>query len=174
MNDNAKWYVIHTYSGYEKKVAATIEKAVENRGLADLIQEIRIPMEKFSEIKDNAKREAERKLFPSYVMIKMVMNDDSWHIVRNTRGVTGFVGTDTKPIPLTEEEVAALGMEAKAEITLQYEVGDSVKITDGPLSGFIGTVNNIDKEKGCVNVTVSMFGRETPVELQFEQVTIAE
>lgn len=168
MSDNAKWYVVHTYSGYENKVAATITKAVENRGLSDLIHEIRIPMETVVEVKDNVKKDVERKLFPGYVLIKMILNDDSWHVVRNTRGVTGFVGSATKPVPLTEDEVISLGVEKK-EIILSYAVGDSVKITDGPLDGFIGTVEEIQPDKNKVKVIVSMFGRETPVELELDQ-----
>lgn len=171
MSDSAKWYVVHTYSGYENKVAATITKAVENRGLSDLIKEIKIPMETVVEVKDNVKKDVERKLFPGYVLIKMVLNDDSWHVVRNTRGVTGFVGSATKPIPLTEDEVISLGVEKK-EIILSYDVGDSVKIIDGPLDGFIGTVEEIQKEKNKVKVIVSMFGRETPVELELDQLEI--
>jgi len=174
MSDNARWYVVHTYSGYENKVAATIEKAVENRGLSDLIQAVRVPLETVVEIKDNVKKEVERKLFPGYVLVKMVMSDESWHVVRNTRGVTGFVGPGSKPVPLTEDEVLALGVEKK-EILLTYAVGDSVKVTDGPLDGFIGVVEEIQPDKNRVRVSVSMFGRETPVELELDQVeSIAE
>lgn len=169
MSDNVKWYVVHTYSGYENKVAATIEKAVENRGLSDLIQAVRVPLETVVEIKDNVKKEVERKLFPGYVLVKMVMSDESWHMVRNTRGVTGFVGPGSKPVPLTEEEVLALGVEKKV-IVLRYAVGDSVKVTDGPLDGFIGVVEEIQTDKNRVRVSVSMFGRETPVELELDQV----
>lgn len=170
MADNAKWYVVHTYSGYEKKVAATIEKAVENRNLQSLIHAVMVPVIMEEEITaDNQKKEVERKLFPGYVLIKMVMNDESWHVVRNTRGVTGFIGPGSKPEPLTDEEVAALGMEKK-EITLSYAVDDTVKIIDGPLDGFVGTVEEIDTGRNLVRVVVSMFGRETPVELELEQV----
>ena len=138
MSESAKWYVVHTYSGYENKVAATIQKTVENRHLEDLIVDIRVPMENVTELRDNGeKKEVERKMFPGYVLIKMVMNDDSWYVVRNTRGVTSFVGPGSKPVALTEQEVASLGME-KLEVKLSYQVGDSVKVIDGPLEGFIG------------------------------------
>ena len=169
MSDQARWYVVHTYSGYENKVASSIENAVENRKLHDLICEIRVPSETVTEIKDNKKREVERKIFPSYVLIKMVMNDETWHVVRNIRGVTGFLGEGNKPIPLSEDDVAALGVE-KREIVVGYQVGDSVKITDGALESFLGTVEELDLERGKVRVMVSMFGRETPVELELDQV----
>lgn len=169
MSESAKWYVIHTYSGYENKVAATIEKTVENRKLHDLIQATYIPMETVVEIKDSARKEVERMIFPSYVLVKMVMTDESWHVVRNTRGVTGFVGPASKPVPLTDEEVAALGVE-KQEISVDYEVGDNVKIIDGALEDFVGVVDEIDLERNKIRVIVSMFGRETPVELEPEQV----
>ena len=170
MADNAKWYVVHTYSGYENTVAASIEKAVENRGLRDLIQEVSIPLETVTEITDNGPKTVERKVFPGYVLVKMVMTDDTWHLVRNVRGVTGFVGeASNKPIPLTEEEVLALGME-KHEVVVLYKVGDRVRISDGPLESFTGTVEEIDPEKNKVSVVVSMFGRETPVELELDQV----
>ena len=169
MADNAKWYVVHTYSGYENTVAASIEKAVENRGLRDLIQEVSIPLETVTEITDNGPKTVERKVFPGYVLVKMVMTDDTWHLVRNIRGVTGFLGSGNKPIPLSESDIAALGVE-KREIVVGYEVGDSVKITDGALESFLGTVEELDLERGKVRVMVSMFGRETPVELELDQV----
>lgn len=168
MSEEAKWYVVHTYSGYENKVATNLETIVENRHLQDWIQEIRVPTETVTEIKDNQKREVERKIFPGYVLVKMVMTDESWYVVRNTRGCTGFVGPGGKPIPLTEEEVAALGVE-KHEIEINYAVGDTVKIIDGPLENFTGNVEEIDLEKNKVRVVVSMFGRETPVELELDQ-----
>lgn len=168
MSETAKWYVVHTYSGYENKVASNIEKVVENRGLQDLICEVKIPTETVTEIKDDKKREVERKIFPGYVLVKMVLTDDSWYVVRNTRGVTGFVGPGSKPVPLTEEEVAGLGVETKT-VEVKYSVGDSVKIVAGPLEGFIGTVNEMNIDNNYVNVTVSMFGRDTPVELQLDQ-----
>ena len=169
MADNAKWYVAHTYSGYENTVAASIEKAVENRGLHDLIHEVNIPMETVTKITDNGPKTVERKVFPGYVLVKMVMTDETWHLVRNVRGVTGFVGSGNKAIPLTDDEIAALGVE-KREVVVSYQVGDSVKITDGALESFIGTVEEIDLDRNKVRVVVSMFGRETPVELELDQV----
>ena len=168
MPEEAKWYVVHTYSGYENKVASNLEKTVENRQLNDLIQQVLVPTETVTEIKDDKAREVERKIFPSYVLVKMILTDESWYVVRNIRGCTGFVGPSSKPIPLTEEEVARLGVEKK-EIEVSYGVGDSVKILGGPLEGFVGTVEEVDKEKNRVRVTVSMFGRETPVELERNQ-----
>ncbi len=169
----ARWYVVHTYSGYENKVAATILKTVENRQLEDLICDVRVPMETVTEVRDTGTKEVERKIFPGYVLIKMRMTDESWYIVRNTRGVTSFVGPGSKPVALTEEEVSSLGVET-VELKLSYQVGDSVKIIDGPLEGFIGTVDEIDLAAKSVKVTVSMFGRETPVELVFGQVAALE
>lgn len=168
MSEEAKWYVVHTYSGYENKVASNLEKTVENRQLQDLIQEICVPTETVTEIKDNKKREVERKIFPGYVIVKMVLTDESWYVVRNIRGCTGFVGPSSKPIPLTDAEVAKLGVETK-QVVVSYEVGDSVRIIDGPLEGFVGTVEELDTDKNSVRVTVSMFGRETPVELELDQ-----
>lgn len=169
MADELKWYVAHTYSGYENTVAVSIEQAVENRNMHDLITEVTIPMETVTEITDNGPKTVERKVFPGYVLVKMVMTDETWHLVRNIRGVTGFVGAANKAIPLTDEEIAALGVE-KREVVVSYDVGDSVKITDGALESFIGTVEEVDKERGKVRVVVSMFGRETPVELELDQV----
>ena len=169
MADNANWYVVHTYSGYENTVKTTIEKYVENRGLQDEILEINIPMETVTEITDNGTKEVERKIFPGYVLVKMVMTDETWHVVRNVRGVTGFLGEGNKAIPLSEADVAALGME-KREVVVGYQVGDSVKITDGALASFLGTVEDIDKDQNKVRVVVSMFGRETPVDLELDQV----
>ena len=169
MAEHANWYVVHTYSGYENTVKATIEKYVENRGLHDSILEVSIPMETVTEITDNGPKTVERKVFPGYVLVKMVMSDEIWHIVRNVRGVTGFVGSGNKPIPLTEDEIMALGVE-KREIVVNYAVGDSVKITDGALESFLGTVEEIDLDRAKVRVVVSMFGRETPVELELDQV----
>ncbi len=172
--DEAKWYVVHTYSGYENKVMTDLEKMVENRGMQDLIQEIRIPTETVTEIGANGKeKEVERKLFPGYVMIKMIVTDDSWYVVRNTRGCTGFVGPASKPVPLTDKEVAALGVE-KRTVELKYHVGDSVTIIDGPLEGFTGIVDEIDIDNNNVRVTISMFGRETPVELELNQIKLVE
>lgn len=173
MADNAKWYVAHTYSGYENTVAASIEKAVENRGMRDLIQEVNIPMETVTEITDNGPKTVDRKVFPGYVLVKMVMTDETWHLVRNVRGVTGFVGSGNKAIPLTDEEIASLGVE-KREVVVGYQVGDNVKITDGALESFLGTVEEIDLDRSKVRVVVSMFGRETPVELELDQVEPVE
>lgn len=169
MAENVKWYVVHTYSGYENTVAASIEKAVENRGMHELIQEVSIPLETVTEITDSGPKTVERKVFPGYVLVKMVMTDETWHLVRNVRGATGFVGSGNKAIPLTEAEIAALGVE-KREVIVGYEVGDSVKITDGALESFLGVVDEIDVERSKVRVVVSMFGRETPVELELDQV----
>ena len=173
MADNANWYVVHTYSGYENTVKATIEKYVENRGMQELIHEISIPLETVTEITDNGPKEVERKVFPGYVLVKMVMNDETWHVVRNIRGVTGFLGEGNKAIPLSEADVAALGVE-KREVVVSYQVGDSVKIIDGPLEGFVGIVKEIALQDQLVTVMVSMLGRETPVELKFNQVASME
>lgn len=174
MSEEAKWYVVHTYSGYENKVASNLATTVENRHLEDWIKDINVPVEKVVEItKDNQKKEVERKLFPGYVLVKMVMTDDSWFVVRNIRGCTGFVGPNGKPVPLTEEEIASLGVE-RHEIEIQYRVGDTVKIVGGPLEGFSGKVDEIDREKNKVRVTISMFGRETPVELEPEQAELLD
>lgn len=169
MSETAKWYVIHTYSGYENKVAQNIEKVVENRSLQDLIYEVKVPTEKVVEVKDNKTREIERKIFPGYVLVKMILTDDSWYVVRNIRGVTGFVGSSTKPVPLTEAEVKSLGVET-IQVEVDYAVGDNVNVIAGPLEGFGGIINEIDIENNLVKVTVSMFGRETPVDLELNQV----
>lgn len=169
MTEGAKWYVAHTYSGYENTVKATIEKAVENRNMGDLIHAVNIPMETVTEITDAGTKTVERKVFPGYVLVKMILTDETWHLVRNVRGVTGFVGSGNKPIPLTDEEITGLGVE-KREVMVGYEVGGSVKITDGALESFLGTVEEIDLDRGKVRVIVSMFGRETPVELDLDQI----
>ena len=174
MSDSAKWYVIHTYSGYENAVKTSIEKFVTGRGMEDKILRMEIPMETVTEVTETGTtKEVERKVFPGYVLIKMVMTDDTWHLVRNVRGVTGFVGSANKPIPLSEEEVLAMGME-KHEIVVNYNVGDHVKIVDGPLASFTGVVEEIEPEKNRVSVMVSMFGRETPVELELDQVEVQD
>ena len=172
MADNAKWYVVHTYSGYENTVAASIEKAVENRGLRDLIQEVSIPLETVTEITENGPKTVERKVFPGYVLVKMVMNDNTWYIVRNTRGCTGFVGPASKPEPLTDEEVAKLGVEIVSGPRVDYEVGDTVELTGGPMAGSVGVVEAIDTSARKVRVKISMFGRETPAELELSQVKL--
>ena len=169
MAEELNWYVVHTYSGYENTVAASVERAVENRNMGELIREVTIPLETVTEITENGPKTVERKVFPGYVLVKMVMTDETWHLVRNIRGVTGFVGTANKAIPLTEDEIAALGVE-KREVVVGYAVGDSVKITDGALESFLGTVEEIDLDRSKVRVVVSMFGRETPVELELDQV----
>ena len=173
MADAAKWYVVHTYSGYENTVKATIEKTVESRQLHDQILAISIPMETVTEITESGvSKTYDRKVYPGYVLIKMVYSDDTWHVVKNIRGVTSFVGTSSNdPIPLTEDEVYAMGVEKK-EIIVNYAVGDTVRILDGPLSSFTGTVENIEIEKNAVSVVVSMFGRETPVEFELDQVEV--
>ena len=169
MAENAKWYVVHTYSGYENAVAAAILKAAENRRMQDLIHEVNIPLETVTEHTDAGEKTYERKVFPGYVLVKMILTDESWHLVRNVRGATGFVGSDGKAIPLTEQEIYALGVEHK-EVVVGFAVGDTVKVTDGPLEGFLGTVDEVDAEKDLVRVIVSMFGRETPVDLELDQV----
>lgn len=169
MADNLMWYVAHTYSGYENAVATAILKAAENRGMQDLITEVNIPMETVVEHGDEGDKTVERKIFPGYVLVKMVMTDESWYLVRNCRGCTGFVGSDGKPIPLTEQEVLDLGVEHR-EYTVGFDVGDTVRIIDGPLEGFLGTVDELDPAKDSVRLIVSMFGRETPVDLELDQV----
>ena len=172
MSENAKWYVIHTYSGYENAVKTSIEKFVTGRNMEDMILQMEIPVETVKEVTESGEtKEVERKVFPGYVLIKMVMTDDTWHLVRNVRGVTGFVGSANKPIPLTEDEVLAMGME-KHEVVVGYNVGDHVRIVDGPLASFTGVVEDIEPEKNQVSVMVSMFGRETPVELELDQVEV--
>ncbi len=165
----AKWYVVHTYSAYENTVKATIEKNVGVRHLEDMIHEVVIPMETVTEITDQGPKVVERKIFPGYVLVKMVMTDETWHVIRNIRGVTGFLGEGNKAIPLSEADIAKLGVE-KHEVVVSYAEGDSVRITDGALESFLGTVEEIDLDRGKVRVVVSMFGRETPVELELDQV----
>ncbi|NMP38060.1 MAG: transcription termination/antitermination factor NusG [Clostridiales bacterium] len=179
MAEDARWFVVHTYSGYENKVATNIEKVVENRKMHDSILEVKIPMETVVELKDDKKVEVERKIFPGYVMVKLAveydddnqpqMSDDTWYVIRNTRGVTGFVGPESKPVPLTEAEVLKLGVEQKV-VEVNYAVGDLVTVTDGPFDGFSGVVEEIDTDKNFVRVAISMFGRETPVEFELDQV----
>ena len=166
----AKWYVVHTYSGYENKVASSLEAVIENRNLRDMIQEVKIPVETVVEIKDGKQKEIENKLYPAYVFVKMVLTDETWYIVRNTRGVTGFVGASSqKPSPLSQKEVDAMGVETKKQ-TIDFAVGDNVEIADGPLAGFVGEVVEIDADAMKVKVNVSMFGRETLSELDLLQV----
>lgn len=164
-----KWYVVHTYSGYENKVKTDLEKTIKNRELEDYFSEIVVPMEEQVEIKDGKRKVNLRKVFPGYVLIKMIVTEESWYIVRNTRGVTSFVGAGTEPTPLTDEEIRNMGFES-TPINIDYDVNDSVQIINGALEGFVGVVQEINKEKGKVKVLVSMFGRETPVDLEFAQV----
>jgi len=164
-----RWYVVHTYSGYENKVKTDLEKTIKNRELEDFFFDIVVPMEEQIEIKDGKRKTNLKKVFPGYVLVKMIVTEESWYIVRNTRGVTGFVGSGTDPIPLTNEEIRNMGFEA-AVVNVDYEVNDTVRVVNGPLASFIGTVQEINKEKSKVKVLVSMFGRETPVELEFSQV----
>ena len=173
MADTAKWYVVHTYSGYENTVKATIEKTVESRGLQEQILAVSIPLETVTEITESGvSKTYDRKVYPGYVLVKMVYSDDTWHVIRNVRGVTGFVGTSSNdPTPLTDDEVYEMGVE-KREIVVNYAVGDTVRILDGPLSSFTGTVETIEVEKNAVSVIVSMFGRETPVEFELDQVEV--
>ena len=164
-----KWYVVHTYSGYENKVKTDLEKTIKNRELEDFFFDIVVPMEEQIEIKDGKRKTNLKKVFPGYVLVKMIVTEESWYIVRNTRGVTGFVGSGTDPIPLTNEEIRNMGFESIV-VNVDYDVNDTVRVLNGPLASFIGTVQEINKEKNKVKVLVSMFGRETPVELEFSQV----
>lgn len=173
MADQMKWYVVHTYSGYENAVSAAVMKAAQNRGMTDKIQEVRIPMETVTEYTDAGEKTIERKVFPGYVLVKMELTDETWHLVRNVRGATGFVGSEGKAIPLTEQEILDLGVEHR-EVNVGFQVGDEVKVIDGPLSGFFGKVESLDVDNNSVNVIVSMFGRETPVDLEIDQVEPAE
>lgn len=164
-----RWYVVHTYSGYENKVKTDLEKTIKNRELEDFFFEIIVPMEEQIEIKDGQKKTNLKKVFPGYVLIKMIVTEESWYIVRNTRGVTGFVGSGTDPIPLSDEEIRKMGFD-NVPVSVDYMVNDNVKILGGPLDGYTGKVKEIKKDKNKVIVLVSMFGRETPVELEFSQV----
>lgn len=163
-----KWYVVHTYSGYENKVAGDLMTTVENRGLQDMITEVKVPTEIVTETNEGKTKEVEHKIFPSYVFVKMIYTDETWYVVRNIRGCTGFVGPSSKPVPLTDEEVYRLGVESRV-VEADYKVGDSVRIIDGPLEDFVGVVEEMEPDKNYVRVVVSMFGRETPVELELGQ-----
>jgi len=165
----ARWYVIHTYSGYENKVKANIEKTIENRKLQDQILEVAVPMQDMVEVKNGAKKQVSKKMFPGYVLVHMIMNDDTWYVVRNTRGVTGFVGPGSKPVPLTEEEMRPLGIRGP-EMVIDFEVGDSVSVTSGAWQDTIGVIKSINQGKQTVTINVDMFGRETPVELNFTEI----
>ncbi|QOV19646.1 transcription termination/antitermination factor NusG [Blautia liquoris] len=168
------WYVVHTYSGYENKVKANIEKTIENRHLEDQIIEVRVPLEEVIEVKNGTKKQVQRKLFPGYVLIDMVMNDDTWYVVRNTRGVTGFVGPGSKPVPLTETEINSLGLieqdKPEEDVVIDLEEGDAVVVTGGAWEKTTGVVLNINKPKQVVTINVELFGRETPVEISFSEV----
>ena len=165
----AKWYVVHTYSGHENKVKMNIEKIVENRGMQDLILDIVVPTEDRVEIKNGQRKVKTRKMFPGYVIVKMIVTNESWYLVRNTQGVTGFVGHGSEPIPLSNEEVARMGIE-KVFIDLDVEVGDNIRVISGPFEGFMGVVEEITPDKQVLRARISMFGRDTPVELEFGQV----
>ena len=165
----ANWYVVHTYSGYENKVKANIEKTIENRHLEDQILEVRVPMQDVVEMKNGAKKQVSKKLFPGYVLINMVMNDDTWYVVRNTRGVTGFVGPGSKPVPLTEEEMLPLGIQSE-NVVIDFAVGDSVVVIGGVWKDTVGMIQSINEGKQCVTINVDLFGRETPVEISFTEI----
>ena len=165
----AKWYVVHTYSGYENKVKANIEKTIENRHLEDQILEVRVPLQDVMEMKNGAARQVQKKMFPGYVLLNMVMNDDTWYVVRNTRGVTGFVGPGSKPVPLTEEEMQPLGIRQE-DIKVDFEVGDTVIVTGGAWANTTGVVASINTPKRVVTINVELFGRETPVEIGFSEI----
>jgi len=169
MSEKARWYVMHTYSGHENKVKVNIEKMVENRGMEDVILEVKVPTEETTEIKNGKTKIKETKLFPGYVLVKMHLTDESWYLVRNTRGVTGFVGPSSKPIPLTDAEIKSMGVE-QHRVEMDVQVGESIKVTSGPFETFIGTIEHINMEKQTLKVRISMFGRETPVELEFDQI----
>ena len=165
----AKWYVVHTYSGYENKVKANIEKTIENRHLEDQILEVRVPLQDVVEMKNGTAKQVQKKMFPGYVLLNMVMNDDTWYVVRNTRGVTGFVGPGSKPVPLTEEEMLPLGIQ-KEDVQVDFSEGDMVVVTGGAWKDTTGVVTSINPQKQVVTINVELFGRETPVEISFAEV----
>ena len=165
----AKWYVVHTYSGYENKVKVDIEKTIENRHLEDQILEVRVPLQEVAELKNGALKQVQKKMFPGYVLLNMVMNDDTWYVVRNTRGVTGFVGPGSKPVPLTEEEMLPLGIK-KEEIQVDFAEGDTVVVTGGAWKDTVGVIESINEERQTLTIRVELFGRETPVELNFTEI----
>jgi transcriptional antiterminator NusG len=169
MTERAKWYVVHTYSGYENKVKVNLEKTIENRNLHELIHDIQVPMEEVVEIKDGKKKVSLKKIFPGYVLLKMFMTDESWYVIRNTRGVTGFVGPGSKPVALTDEEVESMGI-AEKPVQIDLEVGENVRVITGPLENFVALITEIHTDKHKLKALVNMFGRETPVELEFGQV----
>ncbi len=165
----ARWYVVHTYSGYENKVKANIEKTIENRHLEDQILEVRVPLQDVVEMKNGKRQTVQKKMFPGYVLLNMIMNDDTWYVVRNTRGVTGFVGPGSKPVPLTEVEMLNLGVQAE-NIEIDFEVGDMVNVIAGVWKDTTGVVRAINQNKQSVTINVEMFGRETPVEIGFAEI----
>ena len=165
----AKWYVVHTYSGYENKVKANIDKTIENRHLEDQILEVRVPLEEVIEMKNGVQKVSMKKLFPGYVMIHMIMNDDTWYVVRNTRGVTGFVGPGSKPVPLEEEGMSRFGIHQE-NIVYDFEIGDTVTVLSGAWEGTVGVVQSMNEQKQSLSINVELFGRETPVELGFSEV----
>ena len=169
MSEKARWYVVHTYSGYENKVKVNLEKTIENRNLQELLQDIQVPMEEVIEEKDGKQKISLKKKFPGYVLVKMLMTDESWYVVRNTRGVTGFVGPASKPVPLTEEEIASMGV-SETPVEIDLEVGESVRVISGPLREFVATIQEINLEKRKIKALIDMFGRETLAELEFTQV----
>lgn len=169
MAEEAKWYVVHTYSGYENKVKANIEKLIENRKLYDQIEEVVVPLHKVYEEKNGMRKEVDKKLFPGYVLLKMFMNDETWYVVRNTRGVTGFVGPGSKPVPLSEAEIRAMGIDLSV-VELFVEIGDTVTVVEGPFEGSVGVIKEIHDHKRTVIVNLSIFGRETPVELDYAKI----
>ena len=166
----ANWYVVHTYSGYENNVRANILKTIENRNLQDQILEVLVPMQDVVEMKNGAKKQVSKKMFPGYVLINMVMNDDTWYVVRNTRGVTGFVGPGSKPVPLTEAEMKPLGINIEKKVVVDFDIGDTVTVTNGVWENTVGEIKKIDHHKQIVTINVDMFGRETPVEISFTDV----
>ena len=163
------WYVVHTYSGYENKVKANIDKTIENRHLEDQILEVRVPMQEVVELKNGAKKQVQKKMFPGYVLINMVMNDDTWYVVRNTRGVTGFVGPGSKPVPLTEAEMRPLGIKSE-EVIVDFDEGDTVTVIGGVWKDTVGVIQSMNHSKQIVTINVDLFGRETPVEISFAEV----
>ena len=165
----AKWYVVHTYSGYENTVKANIEKTIENRHLEDQILEVRVPLEDVVEVKNGVSKTVQKKMFPGYVLLNMVMNDDTWYVVRNTRGVTGFVGPGSKPVPLTEAEMRPLGIQEQS-VVVDFEVGDTVNVIGGIWKDTVGVVQSINESKQIVTINVELFGRETPVEISFAEI----
>jgi len=171
MEEDARWYVVHTYSGYENKVKANIEKIIENRNMHDQIHEVVVPVSDSIEIKNGVRKTVSRKIFPGYVLLKMFMNDDTWYVVRNTRGVTSFVGPGSKPVPLSENEIKFMGIDVDRDV-IDFAAGDSVKVTDGPFEGSIGLIKEVNQNKHSAVVKLSIFGRETPVELSFTQILV--